>query len=183
VILQQIAFVDSPQSPKEDSGLIDIVAMQQKAHDAKLAALAAEAARPIVPAPLSEPPPAVSRDTGADLAEFGAAMRTSWTKKVRPSWIAGGVGALIAIFVLVSIAGGSKEETKAAAVSAAANVPAAPPPAPEPPKAIPPAPAPVAAAAPEPSKEMAKPASRKRAKAKKPAGSKLQKISSSGVAS
>jgi hypothetical protein len=176
--------VDSPQSSKDDSGLIDIFAMQQKAHDERAEALAAQNVQTIVPAPLSEVPPAVTRDTNADLAEFAtAAMGASWTKKVRPSWIAGGAGALIAIIALVSFTGGDAKDTKKAAATAAATAPAAPPPPAPLPAAIPPAPPPVAAAAaPEPTKEVAKkPASKKHAKAKKSGGSKLQKISSSGT--
>jgi hypothetical protein len=170
-------------SPKDDSGLIDIFAMQQKAADERAEALAAQQVQTIVPAPLSEVPPAVTRDTNADLAEFAtAAMGTSWTKKVRPSWIAGGVGALIAIIALVSLTGGDSKDAKTAAATTAAPA-APPPPAPEPPKAIV-APPPVVAAAPvpEPAKEVAKkPASKKHAKAKKSGGTKLQKISSSGT--
>jgi hypothetical protein len=169
-------------SPKEDSGLIDIFAMQQKAADERAEVLAAQKLQPIVAAPLSEVPPAVTRDTNADLAEFAtAAMGTSWTKKVRPSWIAGGVGAMIAIIALVSLTGGS-DDKKTAAATPAVTAPAAPPPPAPPPVAIAPAPAPVAAAAPEPAKEVAKkPTSKKHAKAKKSGGSKLQKVSSSGT--
>ncbi len=172
------------ESPKDDSGLIDIFAMQQKAADERAEVLAAQNLQPIVPAPLSEVPPAVSRDTSADLAEFATAtMGTSWVKKVRPTWIAGGVGALIAIIALVSFAAGDSKDAKAAAATTAAAPVAPPPPAPELPKTIP-APPPVAAAAPtpEPAKEVAKkPASKKHAKAKKSGGSKLQKVSSSGT--
>lgn len=181
MILQSPLAVDSP---KDDSGLIDIFAMQQKAADERAEVLAAQNVQAIVPAPLSEVPPAFTRDTSADLAEFAtAAMGTSWIKKVRPSWIAGGVGALIAIIALVSLTGGDSKDAKTAAATTAAAPAAPPPPAPEPPKAMP-APPPVVAAAPvpEPAKEVAKkPASKKHAKAKKSGGSKLQKVSSSGT--
>lgn len=183
--LQTPSSVDAPESTKEDSGLIDIFAMQQKAHAANEVAVAT-AASCSIPPPLSEPPP-VTRDTNADLAEF-AAFTTPWTKKVRPSWIAGGVGALIAIIALVSFTGGESKDAKSAAGADTANAaPATPPPrAPEMPVATPPAPPPPAAvaaapAATEHAKESTKPVPKKRAKAKKPSGSKLQKISSAGV--
>jgi hypothetical protein len=177
--------VDSPQSAKEDSGLIDIFGMQQKMQSERAEALATQTARTISSTTMSEPPPAVTRDTSADLADFAAAaMGTSWTKRVRPAWIAGGVAALIAIVAIVSFSGGDAKDAKKDTSAAAATAPAAPPPpAPEPPLAMPAVPPPVAAAAPEPAKEVAKPASKKKhAKAKK-AGSKLQKVSSSGTAS
>lgn len=159
---------------REDSGLIDLFAIHERASNAP-------------PAAPSAPPPAVALDIGS-MDEGDVPFVDPQRKKKVMIGLGAAGGLLLLGIIIASVTGGSTPEpTKAAA--AAKEAPAAPAPEPPPPAVTaPPQPAPpppptATAEAPKPAAKGAAPA---KLAAKAPArgvgGVKLQKVQSAGVA-
>lgn len=185
----------SPRAP-QDSGLIDLIAIDREARE-RAAVREAEEVRA-----RSEVPPVMHDLSGAadDVDEFARSMASPWSrlaKADRRSKIAAACGgALLMLGIVIFSVSGSSDAAKSAAVAA----PPSPPSTALPANIPPPPPVPVAApsepaAKPAPVGAAARPTTEERApsKAKKPAaaaprkgggkghGPKLMKVQSSGV--
>lgn len=176
-----------PMRPKQDSGLIDILAMQRQAQEERRAAESIPA-----PAPLSLAPYALDAALGGDeeLDAMAAAMKRSPLSKIPKKFlVAGGAvaGFLLLVLGVVAVTGGGDDEPTASAGAEAplAMAAAAAPPAPAFDERVPPPPPAIEEPEPEPVK--AKPAAKVAPKrAKKPGkahrrGPKLMKIQSGGT--
>jgi hypothetical protein len=158
---------------KDDSGLIDIVAMQRRAQEERAAAATRTPVPTVAPVRASETDP-----------DFYAAAGTQRRKRHLLIGAVAGSMSIIGIAIGVAFSGGAPAHAAVADPQVAAAAPAPPPPAataPAPPAAEPTpaaAPEPVAAAAPDPPP---KPKAHKR-KSTKSSGPKLTKVTSGGTA-
>lgn len=183
--------MDASPNPREkqDSGLIDLIAIDR---DAKAAAAAAEKARASAPISETPPPYAIDLGSGDDVDMFAMRMQKPWQKfsRAKIAMAAGGV-LLFLIGIAVATSGSSEPAKKAVATTQATTTPlpsSIPPPPPVETLTQAAAPAPVAAApvpakeptvANVPAKHKAKSSARKAPRGK--GGPKLMKVQSSGV--
>src|SRR4051794_6313787 len=98
-----------PARPKQDSGLIDLFAIQ---HEAQLAQAAADAAAEAEPSPSSVPTHGFTRDTNADLEAFATGLNRSWWSTLSRKTLAlSGAGLVLAFVAIISL-GGNKGDAK-----------------------------------------------------------------------